>query len=100
MCLWWYTAVLSGDQGTGINFEGLGPAEAKFAAKLMRKAAKAGVPARLKADLAKLAKVYDRIANGEPAAKVLDAAGQKAVLPALTRFSKYVAANCTPVSTT
>lgn len=95
-----FCAVLSGDQGEGINFEGLAPEEAGFAAKLMRTAAKAGVPAKLKADLAKIAKVYDRIAGGEPAAKVLDAKQQKAILPGLTRFSKYVAANCTTVPTT
>ena len=90
-----FCAVLSSDQGDGINFEGLAPEEAGFAAKLLRKAAKAGVPAKLKADLAKIAKVYDRIADGEPAAKVLDAKQQKAILPGLTRFSRYVAANCT-----
>jgi len=89
-----FCSVLSSDQGTGIDFESLGPAEATFAAKLMRKAAKTGVPANLKADLGKLAKVYDRIADGEPAAKVLTPSKQKAILPALTRFSKYVGANC------
>jgi hypothetical protein len=95
-----FCTVLSSDQGEGINFEGLAPDEAGFAAKLLRKAARAGVPAKLKADLAKIAKVYDRIANGEPAAKVLDADQQKAILPRLTRFSKYVAANCTTAPTT
>ena len=89
-----FCAVLSGDQGQGINFEGLAPKEAAFGAKLLRKAARTGVPAKLKVDLAKLAKVYDRIAEGEPAAKVLDAEQQKAILPGLTRFSKYFAANC------
>ena len=95
-----FCAVISGDQGSGIDFDGLGPAEATFAAKLMRKAGKTGVPGNLKADLGKLAKVYDRIADGEPAAKVLSPSAQKAILPALTRFSKYVAANCTVVPTT
>ena len=90
-----FCAVLSSDQGEGINFEGLAPDEARSAAKLVRKAARTGVPAKLKADLTTIAKVYDRIADGEPAAKVLDAEQQKAILPGLTRFSKYVAANCT-----
>ena len=94
-----FCAVLSSDQGTGIDFEGLGPAEATYAAKLMRKAAKTGVPGKLKADLGKLAKVYDRIADGESAAKVLTPSAQKAILPALTRFSKYVGANCSPATT-
>ena len=95
-----FCTVISGDQGSGIDFEGLGPAEATFAAKLMRKAGKTGVPGSLKADLGKLAKVYDRIADGESAATVLTPATQKAILPALTRFSKYVAANCVVVPTT
>lgn len=84
-----------------IDFEGLGPDEAKLGAKLFRKAAKAGVPAKLKTDLKKIAKIYDRIAHGEPAIKVLDADTQASVLPRLTRFSKYLAANCvaTPPST-
>jgi hypothetical protein len=90
-----FCAVLSTDQGQSLNFEGLAPNEARFAANLLRKAARAGVPAKLKADLATIAKLYDRIAHGEPALKVLDAAQQKAILPGLTRFSKYVAANCT-----
>lgn len=89
-----FCAVLSSDQGQGINFEGLGPDEATYSAKLMRKAAKTGVPAKLKVDLRTLAKIYDRIADGEPAARVLTAKRQKAILPALTRFSKYVGANC------
>jgi hypothetical protein len=96
-----FCAVLSTDQGSGIDFEGLSPEEAAFAAKLERKLAKTGVPAKLKKDLKKLAAVYDRIANGETAAEVLDADGQAAVLPALKHFSTYVAANCltTPPST-
>jgi hypothetical protein len=89
-----FCSVLSSDQGAGIDFDGLAAPEARFAAKVIRKAAKAGVPATLKADLAKIAAVYDRIADGEPAAEVLDAAHQKALLPRLTRFGKYVAANC------
>jgi hypothetical protein len=95
-----FCAVLYGDQGAGINFEGLSPAEAGFAAKLMRKLAKTGVPTSLKADLVKVAKIYDRIAKGEAAAKVLDAKQQKAILPALKRFSTYVATNCAAVPTT
>ena len=86
--------VLSSDQGAGIDFDGLGAPEARLAAKVMRKAGKTGVPAALKADLAKIAAIYDRIADGEPAAEVLDAAHQKALLPRLTRFGKYFAANC------
>ena len=89
-----FCSVLSSDQGAGIDFDGLGAPEARLAAKVMRKAAKSGVPATLKADLAKIAAIYDRIADGEPAAEVLDAAHQKALLPRLTRFGKYVAANC------
>ncbi len=89
-----FCSVLSSNQGAGIDFDGLEAPEARLAAKVMRKAAKSGVPATLKADLAKLAAVYDRIAKGEPAAEVLDAAHQKALLPRLTRFGKYVAANC------
>jgi hypothetical protein len=92
---------LFSDQGAGIDFEGLGPDEAAFAAKLFRKAAKTGVPKKLKKDLKKLVKVYDEIADGKPAIEVLDAKRQAAVLPALTRFGQYVAANCiaTPPST-
>ena len=89
-----FCSVLSSDQGAGIDFDGLGATEARLAAKVMRKAAKSGVPATLKADLSKIAAVYDRIADGEPAAEVLDAAHQKALLPRLTRFGKYFAANC------
>jgi hypothetical protein len=88
-----FCQVLSSDQGTGINFEGLGPAEAKFAAKLERKLAKTGVPAQLKTDLLNLAKVYDRIAKG---ASSLSAKEQASAGKALVRFSKYVAANCSP----
>lgn len=90
-----FCAVLYGDQGGGINFEGLGPDEAKFAAKLERKLAKTGVPAKLKSDLLKLAKVYDRIAKGEDAGKVVVDVGDS-VTKGLVRFSKYVQANCTP----
>jgi hypothetical protein len=54
----------------------------------------------LKADLARIARVYDRIADGEPAAEVLDAAQQRTLLPALTRFGKYLAANCIATPTT
>jgi hypothetical protein len=89
-----FCTVLSNDQGAGIDFEGLQAPAARLAAKVMRKAAKTGVPANLKADLAKIASVYDRIADGEPAAEVLDATHQKDLLPRLTRFGKYVAANC------
>lgn len=95
-----FCALLSNDQGQGINFEGLAPDEAGFAAKRLRRAARAGVPATLKADLAKIAKVYDRIADGESPAEVLDAEQQQAILPGLTRFSKYAAANCTTAPTT
>jgi hypothetical protein len=93
-----FCEVLGSDQGAGIDFEGLGPDEAKFGAKLMRKLAKTGVPAKLKKDLKKVAKVYARIGKGEPATEVLDADGQAAVLPAITRFSKYVGANCVPTA--
>ena len=89
-----FCSVLSSHQGAGIDFDGLGAPEARLAAKVMRKAAKTGVPVRLKADLARIAAVYDRIADGEPAAEVLDAAHQRALLPRLTRFGRYVAANC------
>jgi hypothetical protein len=95
-----FCSVISSNQGAGIDFEGLAAPEARFAAKLVRKAAKTGVPAKLKADLARIAKIYDRIADGEPAAKVLDAAQQKTLLPALTRFGKYLAANCIATPTT
>jgi hypothetical protein len=95
-----FCSVLSRNQGAGIDFDGLAAPEARFAAKVVRKAAKTGVPAKLKADLARIAKVYDRIADGESAAKVLDAAQQKALLPGLTRFGKYVAANCVATPTT
>jgi hypothetical protein len=94
-----FCSVMSSNQGAGIDFEGLAPPEARFAATLLRKAAKTGAPATLKADLARMAKLYDRIAAGEPAAKVLDAAQQKTLLPALTRFGKYLAANCVATPT-
>ncbi len=91
-----FCAIVS-DQGVGIDFEGLGPDEAQYAATLMRKAAKTGVPAKLKKDLKKLAKVYDRIAGGESADAVA-ASKQAFILKALTRFSKYTGANCTPTA--
>jgi hypothetical protein len=87
-----FCAIVS-DQGIGIDFEGLGPDEAQYAATLMRKAAKTGVPAKLKKDLTKLAKVYDRIAGGEPASEVV-ADKQAFILKALTRFGKHTAASC------
>lgn len=83
------------DQGAGIDFEGLGPDEAKYAAGLSRKAAKTGVPAKLKKDLKQLAKVYDRIAGGESSNAVV-AEQQAFMASALTRFSKYFRANCIP----
>jgi hypothetical protein len=95
-----FCSVLSSDQGAGIDFDGLEAPEARLAARVMRKAAKTGVPATLKADLAKIAVVYDRIADGDPAAEVLDAAHQKTLLPRLTRFGKYFAANCMATSDT
>jgi hypothetical protein len=88
-----FCEVLYGDQGTGINFEGLQPAEARYAASLMRKLAKTKVPGKLKSDLLRVAKVYSKIAKG---ATSLSASEQASVGKALTRFSKYVAANCTP----
>ena len=90
-----FCQILSSDQGAGIDFEGLGPAEAGYAATLNRKLAKTGVPAKLKKDLKKLAKVYQRIADGEDASTVI-ADEQAFLAKALTRFSKYVGANCTP----
>jgi hypothetical protein len=89
-----FCSVIAGDQGAGVDFDGLGVPEARLAARVVRKAAKTGVPAPLQADLARIASIYDRIAGGEPAAKVLDAKQQKALLPALSRFGRYVAANC------
>jgi len=94
-----FCSVIAGDQGAGISFDGLSAPEARLAAKIVRQAAKTGVPSRLKADLSKIAAVYDRIADGEPAAEVLDAAHQKALLPGLTRFGKYLAANCVATAT-
>jgi hypothetical protein len=82
------------EQFPAIDFEGLGSDEAKFAANLFSKAEKTGVRANLKKDLKQIAKVYDRIARGEPAIKVLDAKQQKAILPALRHFSTYFAKNC------
>ncbi len=88
-----FCQILSSDQGAGIDFDGLGPDEAKFAANLTRKLAKTDVPAKLKRDLVKLAKLYDKIASGAPANTVI-AAEQKFVTRVLTAFSKYVSANC------
>jgi hypothetical protein len=90
-----FCTVLTSEQGNGIDFDGLGPDEAKFAAKLERKLAKTGVPAKLKSDLLKLAKVYDRIAKGEDAGKVIADVGDS-LTSGLVRFSKYVKANCSP----
>jgi len=90
-----FCEVLSSDQGAGIDFEGLGPAEAEYAATLNRKLAKTGVPAKLKKDLKKLATIYERIADGEPANEVV-AEEQEFIGKALTRFSKYVQKNCSP----
>lgn len=88
-----FCQILSSDQGAGIDFDGLGAAEAKYAAKLVRKLAKTGVPAKLKSDLGKLAKVYDKIAKGKSANTVL-AEQQNLIAKALTRMSKYTAENC------
>jgi len=89
-----FCKILYSDQGAGIDFEGLGPAEAEYAATLMRKLAKAGVPAKLKKDLKKVAKIYDRIADGASEGDLAD--DQDFILEALTRISKYSAKNCTP----
>ena|SRR5688500_9771940 len=91
-----FCETLSSDQGAGIDFEGLSAAEGEYAAKLVRKLAKTGVPAKLKKDLKKLAKIYDRIADGEPAATVV-AEEETAISKGLIRFSKYTAKNCSPV---
>lgn len=90
-----FCEILSSDQGAGINFEGLGPAEAEYAATLIRKLSKTGVPTKLKKDFKKLAKIYDRIADGEPADAVI-ADRSTFVQSALTRFSKYFQTNCAP----
>ena len=90
-----FCQILSSDQGADIDFDGLGAAEAKYAAKLTRKLAKTGVPAKLKSDLEKLAKVYDRIAEGESPAAVL-ADEQKAITKSFVGFTTYVSANCAP----
>jgi len=84
-----------GDQGAGLDFDGLSPAEAELAAKLFRSLANTGVPAKLKKDLKKLAKVDQRIADGEPANVVL-ADEQESIGKALARLTKYVGANCSP----
>jgi len=89
-----FCELLSSDQGVGINFEGLDPDEAEYAGTLVRKLIKTGVPKKVKKALKKIAKVYDRIAEGEPAAEVLDAEQQQRILPELSRFSKYFSANC------
>jgi hypothetical protein len=89
-----FCQILSSDQGAGINFDGLGTAEAKYAAKLNRTLAKTGVPAKLKRDLEKLAKIYDRIADGVAANTVI-ASEQKFITKVLTEFSTYVRENCT-----
>jgi hypothetical protein len=52
-----FCQILSSEQGSRIDFDGLGPDEAKFAARLNRKLAKTAVPAKLKRDLVKLAKL-------------------------------------------
>ena len=85
--------VIVSDPGINIDFDGLGPEEAEYAAGLMRDAAKTDVPSKLKKDLLKLAKVYDRIADGEPSVDVI-ASKQTFVNKALTRFSKYTAQQC------
>jgi hypothetical protein len=90
-----FCKALTSNQGAGINFNGLGPAEAKFADKLLHKLANTGVPAKLKSDLLKVAKVYNRIAKGEDAATVIRET-TASLGKALTRFTKYVASNCSP----
>jgi len=91
-----FCEILSSDQGAGIDFEGLEPPEAEYAATLVRKLAKTGVPAKLKKDLKRLAKdVYDRIAAGESENEVTPEQ-LSFVQSALTRFSKYVGKNCVP----
>ena len=87
--------VYGGKGAAGIDFEGFSRKEAAYAARLFRKLAATGVPAKLEKDLRKLAKIDQRVADGEPAGTVL-VAEQKVVNSALTRFSKYVSANCSP----
>ena len=90
-----FCKILYSDQGAGIDFEGLEPPEAEHAAKLMRKLAKTGVPASLKKNLKKVAKIYDRIADGASPSDIAEDQGE--IIKALTQFSKYVQKNCTPV---
>ena len=91
-----FCEMVSGSNGAaGIDFEGFSPKEAAYAARLFRRLANTGVPARLEKDLKRLAKIDQRVADGDPARKVL-AAEQEFIAPALTRFSKYVGANCSP----
>jgi len=92
-----FCQIFYGDQGAGIDFEGLGPAEAELAAKLFRKAADSGVPPKLKKALKRLAKIDQRIADGEPANVVL-AEEQEFIGKALARLTKYLGANCSPTA--
>ena len=88
------TTLQSGEGSGGIDFEGLGTAEAEYAATLMRKLAKTGVPSGLRKDLKKLAKVYDRIADGASESEIAD--DQDFIIKALTGISKYTQKNCSP----
>ena len=91
-----FCKIIYGDErAAGIDFEGLSPEEAAYAAKLFRRLANTGVPAKLEKDLKGLAKIDQRIADGASARKVL-AAEQDFITPALIRFSRYAGANCAP----
>ena len=89
-----FCQALASDQGAGTDFEGLGPVEATYAAGLTRKLAKTGVPAKLKRDLEKLAKLYDKIAAGA-AANAVVAGKQKFATMVLVELTSYVKENCT-----
>jgi len=88
-----FCKVFSSDPTAGVDFEDLSRAEAEDEATLVRKLAKTGVPAKLKKDLRKVAKVLDRIADGDPATEVV-ADEEQLLASALPRFFKYVKANC------
>ena len=91
-----FCETLNTNQGGGISPEDdWEPGEFEYAAGLVRKLAKTGVPGKLNKDLKKLAKLYERIADGESSNEVIS--GELAfVQKALKRLSKYFAANCAP----
>jgi hypothetical protein len=79
------------------DISGIGRKDSKKIVRVIKKAAKTNVPAKLKADLKILIALYQRIADGTRPAKAIASGGTK-LATALTDFTKYVGKNCSSYS--